>query len=256
MKTDKKSFPALIFWTAEALALLAAYFCEFRMVGYFAFACILLAVAVIMPLYRIIGAYAGKNPRRAKKFKVGLTSLIGIALAGLIGIEIPIIVSARTDNNPEAPYLVVLGAQVVGTQPSQSLWDRLLTARDYLDAYPDAKAVVSGGQGEGENISEAECMKEWLVSNGISENRILMEAKSTSTYENIKNSLSVIKEDGGDSSGRIAIATSEYHVYRAKLNAKKLGAQPLGVAARSYERLQMCAFFVREAFGVAVALLT
>lgn len=47
--------------------------------------------------------------------------------------------------------------------------------------------VVSGGQGMDEEVSEAFAMKEYLTNKGISEDRIIMEDKSTNTLENIKN---------------------------------------------------------------------
>ena len=50
--------------------------------------------------------------------------------------------------------------------------------------YPDLKIVVSGGQGEGENITEATAMRNFLVDNGVDSSLIIMEDKSTNTYEN------------------------------------------------------------------------
>jgi len=251
MNTRKKNHASLCFWAAEAVLLYAAYFCEFEMVGYMAFAVLILAAAVILGLYGLFSKYANKNPRCAKILIVMLISLVCLGVACLIGIEIPIIMAAHTDKDPEAPYLIVLGAEVVGEQPSLTLNDRLLAAKEYLADYPQTIAVVSGGQGKSEKISEAECMSNWLVENGISADRILMEMKSTSTEENIKFSLETIKENGGDPTGRVAVCSSEYHLYRAKYYAAKLGATPLGVAARSTIRVQMVSFFVREAFGIA-----
>lgn len=251
MNTRKKKIKALCFWAVEVVLLFAAYFCEFKMVGYMAFAILTLAAAVFLWLYRLISKYADKNPRCAKILKVTLISLACMGVACLIGIEIPIIMAAHTDKDPEAPYLIVLGAEVVGVKPSLTLNDRLVTAKEYLEDYPQTIAVVSGGKGKSEEISEAECMRNWLVENGISADRILMEMKSTSTEENIKFSLETIKENGGDPTGRVAVCSSEYHLYRAKYYATKMDATPLGVAARSTIRFQMVSFFIREAFGIA-----
>ena len=85
---------------------------------------------------------------------------------------------ARTSPEPEADYLLVLGAQVVGTQPSGVLSDRLEAALTYLQTYPQATAIVTGGQGPDEGISEARCMYNWLTERGIDPQRIWLEAVS------------------------------------------------------------------------------
>ena len=61
---------------------------------------------------------------------------------------------------------------------------RLDAALAYLEENPKAYVVVSGGQGAGEDISEAEAMRRYLAARGIEESRILMEDKSMSTLEN------------------------------------------------------------------------
>ena len=59
-------------------------------------------------------------------------------------------------------YIVVLGCQVKGTKPSKALKYRLDTAKEYMQANPETIAVLSGGQGKMEEISEAECMRRYL----------------------------------------------------------------------------------------------
>lgn len=90
--------------------------------------------------------------------------------------------------------LIVLGAQVNGTKLSNSLKLRLERAKEYLDENPETIAVVSGGKGSGEEISEAEAMYEYLVSQGIDETRLIKEDRSTNTNENLKYSLALLEE--------------------------------------------------------------
>ena len=92
--------------------------------------------------------------------------------------------------------VVVLGCQVRGDTPSLLLYKRIETAFEYLKANPNAKCIASGGKGSDENISEAECIKEYLVDMGIDENRILIENKSVNTNENISFSAEIIKKNG------------------------------------------------------------
>ena len=240
------------FWITEAFLLAASGIFAFAVVGYQTIVLTLLSAAGVTALYKLLALYTSRNARTAKRLKTMLTSLLALGFAWLIIVEVPIIASAHTDRDPKAPYLIVLGAGVNGTEPSLSLLNRLEAAKTYLDAYPEAVVIVSGGQGAGEEITEAECMQRWLTDNGISATRIVKEEKSTSTYENLKNSLELIRENGGDPEGRIAIVSSEYHLYRAKYMAQTLGAEALGVAARTTYPVLMLNYFIREAFAVTV----
>lgn len=251
MKNYKKRLPTAKFWLVEA-ALMIIFAVSYQiLVGYKTLALALFAITVLAGIYRLISVYAAKNKKMAKIIKTVLTSLVCVGLAFFAVLEIFVISSAHTDKNPEAPYVVVLGAGVNGTVPSLALEYRLEAAKQYLDEYPNAIAILSGGQGEGEDISEAECMRGWLVKNGVAEDRILMETESTSTQENLKYSLEIIRKNGGDPTGAVAIVSGEYHLYRAKYMARELGAEPIGVAAHTRYPILMTNYFIREAFGVA-----
>ena len=124
-------------------------------------------------------------------------------------------------------------------------------ALDYLNTYPDAVAIVSGGQGTGEDITEAAAMHAWLTQHGVDESRIVQEPASTSTRSNLENSFAIIRARGGEVADGVAIVTSEYHLYRAKWMAEALGARPLGVAARTGLIPMRVNYFIREAFAAA-----
>ena len=177
--------------------------------------------------------------------------LVCIGLAYFCFVESFIIRSARTDPEPERDYLIVLGAAVYGDQPSLTLIRRLEGAADYLARYPDSLAIVSGGMGKGETVTEAQAMYDWLVSAGVDPARVLMEPKAASTEENLRFSFELIRERGDEPSGNVAIVSSAYHLYRAKLMAEKLGvADAAGVAAPWGYFFVMLNYFIREAFGV------
>ena len=112
----------------------------------------------------------------------------GVAVAGIAVIamvETGCIVNGNMKKPQEDATAVVLGCRVYGERASLSLVERLEAAYKYLEENPKARCVVSGGQGPGEDISEAECMYRWLVAKGIDGARIYKEDKSTSTEENI-----------------------------------------------------------------------
>lgn len=144
-----------------------------------------------------------------------------------------IVRAAHPKERPACDYVVVLGAGVRGTVPSLSLQERIHAAFDYLTANPDAIAVLSGGQGPGEEITEAACMYRELTEMGIDGSRLLTETSSYSTMENLQFSLKVIEEAVGTRPDRIAIISSEYHLFRAGLFAKRLGLESFGIPAKT-----------------------
>ena len=125
----------------------------------------------------------------------------------------------KTDDG--AQTVVVLGCKVYGTKPSRYLKNRCKKAAEYLEKNPDAVAVLSGGQGYDEDISEAQCMENVLTKLGIDKSRLIKEEKSTSTGENIAFSKAVIEEKGLSKS--VLVVTNEFHEYRAKLICDKNG---------------------------------
>ncbi len=192
----------------------------------------------------VIFALAGKVLKRF--ICIGLA----LCLAYFAVVEVPIIKSSSGDDNVNADYIIVLGAAVHGDTPSLSLLERMEAACDYLLEHPSTVAIVSGGQGGGENMSEAQAMYNWLSANGIDAERIIMEDKATSTYENLKFSFEIINSLGNADTATIAVVTSEYHIYRAKLLASTLGTEVYAVAAHTTYPTVRLNYFIREAFGV------
>ncbi len=142
--------------------------------------------------------------------------------------------------------LVVLGCQVKNGKPSRMLKSRLDAAYDYLSENETVNVVVSGGQGDDEMISEAQCMKEYLVERGIAPERIFMEDKSKNTEENIRFSLEIIEENG--LCEEITIVTDGFHQLRAELIAGKNGVDARNIPAST--RLYLLpTYWVREWYG-------
>ncbi|EJW92927.1 protein containing DUF218, partial [gut metagenome] len=94
-------------------------------------------------------------------------------------------------------------------------------ALQYLNENPETKAVLSGGKGEGEQISEAEAMYGYLREHGIAGERLLLEDRSTNTKENLSFSLKLI--DDPDAS--VGVVTNHYHVFRGVAIGKKCGCR-------------------------------
>ena len=137
-----------------------------------------------------------------------------------------------------------------GTENPKSLAERIAKAYDYLSAHPNTIAVLSGGQGEDEGISEAECMYRNLTLQGIDPNRLWLEDKATSTWENLNFSLDLIEEKTGTRPTEIGLLSSEYHLFRASLFAKDCGVEAVGIPAKTSWVSLRINYFTREVAGV------
>ncbi|MNC41053.1 hypothetical protein D3C75_898010 [compost metagenome] len=105
-----------------------------------------------------------------------------------------------------------------------------------MNLYPEAKAVLSGGQGPGEALSEAEAMKRYMVDKGIPESRLILEQFSTDTYENMWFTKEILKEQGVDPEAvSITVVTNDFHMLRAKMLAKRAGFKVTGYSSRTPE---------------------
>ena len=141
-------------------------------------------------------------------------------------------------------YIIVLGAQVRESGPSVVLKYRLDRAIDYLEENPDTKCIVSGGQGKNEPFAEAVGMADYLQKNGIDGKRIIVEAESRTTEENIKNSKTFLEEDAS-----LGIITNDFHVFRALQMAGEQGlSEACGIAADS-SKLYLPNNMLREFFA-------
>lgn len=187
------------------------------------------------------------------KIIIGGGVLVGLTV--FIITESLIIGYANKMPKNKADYMIVLGAKVRGTKITNSLKKRLDKAVQHRKQNPQMKIIVSGGQGDGEDITEAEAMKQYLLLEGIPSSDIILEDKSTNTNENIIYSKEIIeqlcKADGKQiTETGILIVTNGFHVYRAVQIAKKqdiTNAEGLPAATDNILRVN---YYVREVLAV------
>lgn len=160
-----------------------------------------------------------------------------------------IISQANATPEAQAEYVLVLGAQVRGTTLSWELRSRLDTAISYLEENPGTKAVLSGGQGNGEDISEADAMYAYMVKNGIDAERLILEDASTTTQENIEFSRKLM----GNDDASVVIVTSGFHVYRAVHMAEKQGLNHVSGYGSPSKKELIPTYYIREAMAMVKA---
>lgn len=247
--SGKKAHPFLGLGACVPFAAVG-YVCKFMIRGYSFTALVCLGIIGVILFYTLMPLVGRVFPQFARVTTIVFTVLLLCGLALFSFTEYHIIQASFGTPDAEAEYLVVLGAKVRDDGPSVSLWDRINAAADYLKAHEDTIAIVSGGQGEDEPITEAQCMHDELVKLGIDESRIWMEDKATSTDENMRFTLDLIEEKNGTRPEKLAILSSEYHLYRSSLMAKKLGIEFVGVPAKTSRLSQLVNHAMREVAGV------
>ena len=223
-------------WFLCAIPALAGAFLFFCLPGYKFAGLALLGLSALIPVYHFL---------RHDFLRRVLTALLALGFVVLSITGGTIARSAEGTADPDADYLIVLGCQVRGTVPSRMLRQRLDAALEYLNAHPDATAIVSGGMGPGEDITEAECMYTYLTAAGIDPSRILQEAQATSTMENLRFSLELMEPDS-----TAAIVSNEFHLYRAGQMAQMLGLDASLVPASTEYPILLASYFLREIFAV------
>ena len=172
--------------------------------------------------------------------------LVLFGLTFFLAVEGCVLSGFSQRGEPELDYLIVLGAQVRKSGPTRSLKYRLDAAYDYMIANEHTRCVVSGGQGCNEPDSEARIMCDYLVSKGISADRILLEDKSVNTMENIRNSSAFLNKEVD----HVGIVTNNFHVFRAMHLSRRQGYQHICAISAPSTRLYLLNNMTREFFGI------
>lgn len=185
-----------------------------------------MGTAFLLVSFALASGLAGLLP---KGLRVALTAGFCAGLLLFVIVEGLILSMFEGNAQPGADYCIILGAQWRRSGPSEVLRRRLVRAAEYLRENPDTVAIVSGGQGSNEILSEAEGMRGYLVDAGIAGERILMEDQSTNTWENLAFSAALFDRENS----RVVIVTNNFHMFRALGIARKQGLRAEGLAADS-----------------------
>lgn len=151
-------------------------------------------------------------------------------------------------------YIVVHGAGLSGTKPTPLLAARLDKGVELWKAGGSrALIVASGGQGADEQVSEARAMRDYLMEErGVPADAVIMEDRSATTMENLRNSKAIMDARSGANAYRAAVVTSDYHVFRTAEYAHKIGLAADGVGSKT-ARYYWPTAFIREYVAVSAA---
>ena len=241
----KRNLKAWI-WLFLGIILVGYYCIEALFVGFgFSLLWIWAAIGIVCLVCSALTFRFGKLPLPRWLFvTICITLAIGCTLFCVI--EGFVISQMGAQGQADLDYIVVLGARVnKNNVPSKPLYWRIDAAEKYLRHNPHTQAILSGGQGPDEPMSEAQCMYNTLIARGIDADRLILEDKSTNTGENIRYSLALIEEDA-----TFGVVTSSFHVFRAVKIAENLSGKEVSGIASQYKDALLIHYMAREAAGI------
>ena len=118
----------------------------------------------------------------------------------------------------QADNAIVLGLALENGEPAPDLLARLDTARAYLEKYPEAKLILTGGNADGSGRTEAAVMRDILTEQGVPESRLILEDRAETTKENFRNIAEMVSKEEP-----VVMISSNYHMDRAVRNAGEEG---------------------------------
>ncbi|MCH5203414.1 MAG: YdcF family protein [Oscillospiraceae bacterium] len=217
---------------------------EGTFIGAAGFGAIIAICVFWKPLCRVVRFLWSKIPLRIIMLIFGAVIVLLAGMCAFFTVNMIIRAEVAVDE-PEA--IIVLGCQVKGEKPSAMLISRMNAALDIYEQNNEALIIACGGQGAGEDISEAEAMRCYFIEKGVPAEQIISEDSSTSTEENIKYAAEILKER--EISDGIVLITNEFHQYRAYVFASRYGISAGAHSAKTYP-LHLLNYWIREWAGL------
>ncbi len=183
----------------------------------------------------------------SKRLLSFLLSLFALSCAFFLFTEARILSCALTPYEKDAAYVIVLGSQIKEDGPSKDYQARLDSAYDYLMENEKSLVICTGAKGTYEPVSEAKGGKDYLMKRGIEGSRILTEEGSYDTFQNLGNAKALIGDVG---KRKMLLVSADYHLYRAKYLAKKLGYKDVSVKGGHGLWILLPQYYTREFFAL------
>lgn len=207
---------------------------------------VLIPIAVFGISCFVSGLLRIKRGRALFSFKnkfldISAKSVFALGIAVVLLLQGMIIYGCTYDYDGDAEYAVVLGAKIVGSTPSLMFQKRIEAAAEYLLKHPETKVIACGGTPSGGSYSEAEVCRMGLIKLGVDEERILLDENSYDTAQSAVNAGSIMENSGG--AKRVAVVTSDYHVFRSVRLFRNMGYEAYGVGADVMHYLRPIAHF-------------
>lgn len=249
MQIDLVRVKRILWWLLSAALLLDGLVFYFAISGCSFLGIVCCGLALLPAGFNLLFLWEKRNANAARRVRRAVSAVLSVLLLA-VAVTLAPILRGPTEVKGRSDYVIVLGAGVRGTEPSEILQDRIDQAYQYLTKNPDVICIATGGKGSDENISEAQCIYDRLTAMGIDGSRIWLEDKATSTIENFRFSIALIAEKTGKTPESVTVLSNEFHLCRAGRMAKDCGLQADFVAAPTSNYLIRVSYTVREVFAL------
>ncbi|MBR3017573.1 MAG: YdcF family protein [Clostridia bacterium] len=167
----------------------------------------------------------------------GVSSCFVFMEAMLLGTMLCGVIAAKREPDYDRDFVIIHGCKIgKDGKPLPLLRGRIDRALAFAKKQKEkaGKEVIfipSGGQGPDECISEGQCIADYLAAKGVPPERMLVEERSVSTQENMEFSKAII--DRKKRGANVAFSTTNYHVFRSGMLAKKAGLDAQGMGSKT-----------------------
>ena len=194
-------------------------------------------MALLIGLYDVLALFL---------YRFFVYRLLLVLMSAVIVVFSLLMIAACFKRCDDVHTIIVLGAHFTSETPSRIMKQRVAKAAAWLNAHPEGRAILSGGQTKDEPCTEAEQMQRMLVDAGIAKDRLILEKKSTTTVENFACSRAFVHE-------KATVVTSEFHMFRSLYTARKYGLEAYALPCRTpliylliYWLREMAAFIMQQ----------
>jgi len=187
-----------------------------------------------------------------------LRSLISIAVSvAALGVLVCglIVLQGQRDEARQSGAAIVLGAAQWNGDPSPVLRARLDHALDLYRRGLVSRIILTGGVGRGDRLSEAAASKQYLIEQRLPAEALLLDERSTTTWENLQNAAALARANGINS---VLLVSDPFHMLRSLKMARDLGLAAYGSPTRtspiSVNWAEEARYIVRESWAYLVYL--
>lgn len=131
--------------------------------------------------------------------------------------------NAREDGvnaNTETDAILVLGAAQYNGRPSSVLQARLDHALTLFKQGVAPVIIVTGGNQDGDNFTEATASANYLLERGVPDEKILREVRGISTYDSLRDAAHIAEDNNIND---VVLVTDGFHILRSALIARGFG---------------------------------
>ena len=184
----------------------------------FSYQLILCAVLLVFALDIRFNLFTRWKPTLLKAAGWILRTAVVLASAVILFFCGKVVVGSIINTAGQADYAIVLGLALENGEPAPDLLSRLETGRKYLEAYPEAKLILTGGNPDASGRTEAAAMRDVLTEKGVPEDKLILEDQAKSTKENFRNIAGIVSANEP-----VVMISSNYHMDRAVRIASQSG---------------------------------